>query len=151
VRKELQENKMKDRKATGDASEVLPDATRSRLDQLRRRLLHLHKILLDSERAVYEREHGRKSATEVLQLLINHEQFAWLHRISEVVVRIDEILEYEEPSAVTNAALLLTELRSLLLPTEEGEGFGRKYHEALQRQPEAVLAHKDVMAVLSDG
>jgi len=141
---------MKSRKATGHGSD-LPEATRSRLDQLRRKLLHLHKILLDGERTAYEREHGRKTAGELLQLLINHEQFAWLHRISEVVVRIDEFLEGEDPSPVTNAALLMTELRSLLAPGEEAEGFGRKYHEALQRQPEAVLAHKDVMAILSDG
>jgi hypothetical protein len=131
--------------------DALPESMRVRLDQLRRRLLHLHKILLDAERAAYEREHGRKTSGEILQLLINHEQFAWLHRISELVVRIDEILEDEEPSTATNAAILLTEARSLLMPSESGDQFGKKYFEALQRQPDAVLAHKDVAAILSDG
>jgi hypothetical protein len=131
--------------------DALPESMRVRLDQLRRRLLHLHKILLDAERAAYEREHGRKTSGEILQLLINHEQFAWLHRISELVVRIDEILEDEEPSTATNAAILLTEARSLLMPSETGDQFGKKYFEALQRQPDAVLAHKDVAAILSDG
>ena len=140
---------MNSRKTSGD--DPLPERTRIRLDQLRRKLLHLHKILLDAERAAYEREHGRKTSGEILQLLINHEQFAWLHRISELVVRIDEILEDEEPSTATNAAILLTEARSLLMPSESGDQFGKKYFEALQRQPDAVLAHKDVAVILSDG
>jgi len=141
------------RKTSGDnGSDVLPKGMQVRLDQLRRKLLHLHKILLDAERAAYEREHGRKTSGEILQLLINHEQFAWLHRISEFVVRIDEILEDEDPSdATTDAAILLTEARSLLMPSETGDQFGKKYYEALQRQPDAVLAHKEVAALLSDG
>jgi len=143
---------MKSRNSMGDAADdLLPEGMRIRLDQLRRKLLHLHKILLDAERAAYEREHGRKTSGEILQLLINHEQFAWLHRISELVVRIDEILEDEEPSTATNAAILLTEARSLLMPTEASDQFAKKYYEALQRQPDAVLAHKDVAAILSDG
>jgi len=139
------------RKRTGDGTETLPEPMRLRLDQLRRKLLHLHKILLDAERTAYEREHGRKTAGEVLQLLINHAQFAWLHRISGLVVRIDEIIEGEDPAPLTNAAILLTEARTLLIPLEGGDDFGNKYHEALQRHPNAVLAHKDVVAVLSDG
>lgn len=140
---------MKSRKTSGD--DPLPESMQIRLDQLRRKLLHLHKILLDAERGAYERVHGRKTSGEILQLLINHEQFAWLHRISELVVRIDEILEDEEPSTATNAAILLTEARSLLIPSEIGDQFAKKYFEALQRQPDAVLAHKEVAAVLSDG
>ena len=142
---------MVSRKRTGDGTEILPEPMRLRLDQLRRKLLHLHKILLDAERAAYEREHGRKTAGEVLQLLINHEQFSWLHRISEMVVRIDEIVEGEDPAPVTNSAILLTEARALLIPSESGDDFGRKYHDALQRHPDAVVAHKDVVAILSDG
>jgi hypothetical protein len=144
---------MNGRKSKGAADgHVLPEGMRIRLDQLRRKLLHLHKILLDAERAAYEREHGRKTSGEILQLLINHEQFAWLHRISELVVRIDEILEDEDPSAaVTDAAILLTEARTLLMPSESGDQFSKKYYEALQRQPEAVLAHREVAAILSDG
>jgi hypothetical protein len=143
---------MKDGNTADEAGpDALPEGMRIRLDQLRRKLLHLHKILLDAERAAYERKHGRKTAGEVLQLLINHEQFAWLHRISGLVVRIDEILEDEEPSTGTNAAILLTNARSLLTPAENGDDFGKKYHDALQRQPDAVLAHKDVAAILSDG
>ena len=141
---------MINRKRAGDGTEDLPEPMRLRLDQLRRRLLHLHKILLEAERAAYEREHGRRTAGEVLQLLISHEQFAWLHRISELVVRIDEIIEGEDPAPLTNAAIMLTEARALLIPSEGGDDFGKKYHEALQRFPNAVLAHKDVAAILSD-
>src|ERR1700742_4536693 len=68
-----------------------------RLRQLRRSLLHLHKILLDDERAAYERVHGQVTSGELLQLVIGHEQFAWLHAISEMVVQIDEMFDADEP------------------------------------------------------
>jgi hypothetical protein len=68
-----------------------------------------------------------------------------------MVVRIDEIIEDEDPAPLTNAAILLTEARSLLIPSESGDDFGKKYHQALQRHPNAVMAHKDVVAILSDG
>jgi hypothetical protein len=36
----------------------------------------------------------------------------------------------------------------LLTASETGEGFQRRYYEALQRQPAVVLAHADVRRVL---
>src|SRR3569833_2538089 len=71
----------------------LQDPTRRRLADVRGALLHLHTTLLERERAAYERVHGRVTAGELLQLIIRHEQFAWLHAVSETVVRIDELLE----------------------------------------------------------
>ena len=129
----------------------LSEATRTRLDQLRHKLLTLHKLLLDGERTAYERDHGRQTAGGMLQLLINHEQFAWLRRISEIIVRVDEILEDDDPSSPTNAAILMTQARALLMQAENGDEFAQKYNAALQGQPGAVLVHKDVAGILSDG
>jgi hypothetical protein len=36
-----------------------------------------------------------------------------------------------------------------LTPTEEGEGFGRQYYDALQRGPDVVLAHAAIRGLLS--
>jgi len=47
----------------------------------------------ETERIAYEQVRGRVSSGELLQLVIEHEQFAWLHRISELVVQIDEMLK----------------------------------------------------------
>jgi Mg2+ and Co2+ transporter CorA len=121
-----------------------PESMLLRLRELRRVLLHLHKTLLDMERAAYEQMHGSVSRGELLQLVINHEQFAWLHSISELIVRIDEMLDAEEPATADDAESLLAQARSLLRPSETGDDFARKYYAALQRDPDAVLAHGEV-------
>jgi len=116
------------------------------MKDLRRGLLRLHKILLDQERAAYERGHGTVSSGEMLQLVINHEQFAWLHAISELIVRIDEALEAKEPATTEeDAEALLAQAQSLLIPAETGNEFQRKYYVALQSDPAAVLAHREVI------
>ena len=124
----------------------LSEPTSQLMKDLRRGLLRLHKILLDQERAVYEREHGTVSSGEMLQLVINHEQFAWLHAISELIVRIDEALEAKEPATTEDdAGALLVQAQSMLIPAETGNEFQRKYYAALQSEPAAVLAHREVI------
>jgi hypothetical protein len=117
---------------------------------LRRVLLRLHKALLDDERLAYERIYGRVTGSELLQLVINHEQFAWLRSISELIVSIDEMLDAEEPVTSADAELLLTQTRALLKPSENGTDFERKYYASLQRAPEIVLAHREVTKILQD-
>jgi hypothetical protein len=56
------------------------------LTDIRIKLLHLHKLLLDTERIRYEQVRGQISNSELLQLVIDHDQFAWLHRLSELIV-----------------------------------------------------------------
>jgi hypothetical protein len=131
---------------TANGTRGLTAATRKRLENLHRGLLRLHKILLDDERAGYEKTHGRASAGEMLQLVISNAQFAWLRRISELIVHIDELLESEEPG---DGSDLIRQIRALLLAPESTDEFGSKYQQALQRLPDAVLAHKDVAAILS--
>jgi hypothetical protein len=46
------------------------------LRELRIKLLHLHKLLLETERLTYEKVRGQVSKGELLQLVIIHEQFA---------------------------------------------------------------------------
>jgi hypothetical protein len=140
---------MKRRGASQHAASALPEAVRRRLQELHRALLRLHKVLLDDERASYEAAHGRTSPQELLQLVISHAQFAWLHAISETIVRIDELLESDEASAPADAEQLIAQTRGLLAPAEAGDEFRRKYHNALQRQPDAVLAHREATRLLA--
>lgn len=119
-----------------------------RLRGLRSGLLRLHKTLLDAERDAYEQTHGRVSSGELLQLVINHEQFAWLHAVSELIVRIDELLDADEPATAVDADALFAEARALLKPSEAGGGFQRRYYAALQREPAAVLAHRELTLTL---
>lgn len=119
------------------------------LRDLRNKLLHLHKVLLETERIAYEQVSGRVSSGQLLQLLIEHEQFAWLHRISELVVQIDEMLLADEPVSLWDIQNLIADARTLLAPSEVGSGFARKYYNALQREPGVVLAHAEVSDVLA--
>lgn len=138
---------MAEQASTSD--DLAPEAARQRLTNLRRVLLRLHKALLDAERETYERAHGQVTGGELLQLAINHEQFAWLHPVSELIVRIDETLDADEPATADDAEALLAGARSLLKPSEAGGGFGRRYFEAIQQEPDVVLAHREAARLLS--
>ena len=123
----------------------MDEGTRTMLRDLRGRLLHLHKVLLDDTRATYEMDRGRvPSNYSLLQLVINDPWFAWLHSLSELVVRIDQTVEPEAPATAADGAALVDQVERLLTPSETGEAFARRYFDALQRQPAVVLAHADV-------
>jgi len=117
---------------------------------LRHSVLHLHKTLIDSEREVYEQTFGKMvSQNQFLQLLIKDPWFVWLHPISELVVAMDEALEGEVPLTAVQARRFAEQTRALLKPSEAGEGFERSYYEALQRDPDVVLAHAAVTKCLN--
>ncbi len=103
-------------------------------------------ILLDAERAIYERSHGRISAHDLLQLSLGDPRFAWLHEISTLIVRMDEVLAADE-SSPSDAAALLTATRALLAPADTSTPFARRYDTALQADPSVVLAHGKVMVL----
>ena len=121
-----------------------------RLTELRNGLLRLHKTLLDSERAVYDRDVARiTSPGQLLGLVMHDPWFAWLHELSELVVIIDEALAAEEPPTAEEAARLVTQARALLIPAETGAGFAQRYFEALQRDPDVILAHGATVKLLA--
>ena len=113
-------------------SEVLANAHVHRLVDLRLGFLRLHKTLLEMERNSFEKAHGRVNSGELLQLVINHAQFAWLRMVSALVVQIDEMLDADE--AVTDADVnnLITGARQLFTASDNKE-FSDKYQAALQQ------------------
>lgn len=118
-------------------------------DNLFRALLRLHKALLDDERVAYERVHGRiPSNGAFLQVVLNDAWFAWLRPLSQQIAKLDELGESNDPLSQEGIPAVLTSVQALLTPTEEGEGFGRQYHDALQRTPDVVLEHAAVRALL---
>src|SRR3954463_7686811 len=126
----------------------MTDSERQLLKDLRHALLQLHKSLLEWERTAYERQHGRTSPGELLNIVMNDPQFAWLHPVSELIVRIDESLEIaalDGPEVDVDA--IVAQVRTLVTPVPAGPYAGR-YHAALQEHPDAVLAHGGVTTVL---
>jgi hypothetical protein len=126
------------------------DPARQSLIDLRNRLLQLHKILLEDERRTYERVHGRiPSPGAFLQLLLSDSWFAWLRPVTSLVVDIDEVLAGKDPATNEIAEDLLLRARALLTETEAGRGLGKGYFDALQRNPDVVVTHGEVMKVFS--
>ena len=120
-----------------------------RLTEIRHALVHLHKSLVDYDRVRYEKTVGAiQSPNHFLELLMRDPWFAWLHPLSNLVVRIDQMLEGEAEANLAEAYGLLREAQALLRPSEQGDGFERSYYEALQRMPDVVLAHAQVKQVL---
>ena len=131
---------------------LMDEEHRARLRNVRSKLLLLHKVLLDDARLAYEMDRGRVgSNAALLQLVISDPWFAWLHSLSELVVRIDETAEPDSPATDADADTLVDQVDRLLTASETGDGFPRRYYEALQRQPAVVLAHADVRRAIKAG
>jgi hypothetical protein len=126
-----------------------PAADERRLSQTRDALLKLHKALVELERVRYEKTMGViQGPNHFLQLLTGDPWFAWLHPISELIVLIDAALDGKEPLTGETVAAMLEQASRLLVASEVGEGFSRHYFEALQENPDVVLAHAEVMKAL---
>ncbi|HEU4686340.1 MAG TPA: hypothetical protein VFS39_17670 [Nitrospira sp.] len=126
------------------------DVLRQSLLDIRRGLLALHKALIIAEQLTYERIHGRVGSTgQLLQLVLNDPWFTWLHPLSQMVIRLDELLDSDTDPSPIEVEHVLSEVRALIRPSEEGDGFERSYYEALQRAPDVIFAHVEVKKLLT--
>ena len=123
---------------------------RQRLLDLHCKLLALHLALIATEQQTYEHIHGHIGSTELLlQLMLKDPWFTWLHPLSDILVKIDHLLNDKTFDATEeNVDHLFYQVRLLLQPSVEGEGFERAYYEALQRAPDVMLAHFHIKLVL---
>jgi hypothetical protein len=133
-----------------------------RLSQVRRTLLELHKALIERERAAYEKGHGAVTPGEMLQLLIRDSAFSWLHPISELIVRVDELIsnanDRRRPTAArpamtpvqvsAEAQILLLETRELLTAGDAPGGFRQHYDAVLKADPGIVEMHRAVISAI---
>lgn len=129
----------------------MTDSDRALLVELRRLLLQLHKTLIDWQRAEYEGTHGRLQTTQLLNVMFNDPEFAWLRLMSGLIVRIDEALDTRprpgEARPEMETGPLVATARDLVSP-EAGTPYAQRYHAALQELPDAVLAHRDLVTLL---
>ena len=131
----------------GDARDT---PSRQKLVALRQALLRLHKSLLDMERRTYEKEHGKVTTGELLRLVVDDAQFAWLHNISEFVVRIDEALASEEGVNEKDSHVAISLARKIFAPTESGDAFQKKYFDAIQSDPTVVMEHAELVRLFNN-
>ncbi|HXA00312.1 MAG TPA: hypothetical protein VN025_21310 [Candidatus Dormibacteraeota bacterium] len=119
-------------------------AAREKLVALRSALLRLHKSLIDMERRIYEKEFGAVNTGEFFRLVVDHPQFAWLHNISEFVVRLDETLTGEAAVMPADADTAVSLARKMFSPTANGDAFQKKYFDAIQSDPNVVMEHGEL-------
>jgi hypothetical protein len=125
-------------------------AARERLIALRLALLRVHKTLLDMERREYERANGKVTVGELFQLVIDHQQFGWLHNISEFVVRLDETLAGEDPVNADDVRTAFSLARKMFTPSESGDAFQKKYFDAIQLDPAVVIDHAELARLFNN-
>jgi hypothetical protein len=132
------------------SNEASESAAREKLITLRNTLLRLHKTLLDMERREYERANGKVTVGELFRLVIDHQQFGWLHNISEFVVRLDETLAGENPITPEDARTAISLARKMFAPSESGDAFQKKYFDAIQLDPSVVIDHAELARLFNN-
>jgi len=90
------------------------------------------------------------SPNHFLKLLTTDPWFAWLQPFSQLIVTMDETLESKDPVKDAEARAMIKQAKLLLVASEEGEGFARHYFDALQRDPDVVMAHADAARLFND-
>lgn len=64
-------------------------------------------------------------------------------------MQIDELINSDEPVTSEAIAALIANIQILLTPDEAGNNFAVKYDAAFQRNPDVVLAHADLVTLLT--
>ena len=124
------------------------ESARDRLNDLSRRLLRLHGLLLNRERRAYERRHGALQSRALLDLLLHDEDFAWLRSLSGLVAHIDELVSTDDAPPAEIVERVFAEATRLLKSGEQSP-FHEKYRDALQESPDIVMAHAEVSKLLT--
>ena len=123
-------------------------AARKPLNNLSKELLRLHKMLLDLNREDYEREHGRiENSFKILDLVINDPFFAWLRKLSELIVVIDEITDREITQEDVDGAA--REVDQLVLTGGGDAEFRRRFEEIMKREVTVLMQQNVVRAAVS--
>lgn len=118
---------------------------KEKLTKLSKTLMALHKSLLHFEAHLQEEKQERKfTPHEMLHLSLTDPAFAWLKKISDLIVQIDEnvddkkiVLEESDFMAFANEA------HDLFFPK------GAASHEFHGKIMQAVTAHSEIMIELS--
>ena len=123
-------------------------AQRAKLTGLGRALRDLHKQLIHIESQYFG---NVGSPLELLQLVTNHPNFAWLQKMSGLMAQMDERLDDEELVTAEEAVTFRRAIEALIGPSEQGDlEFRAKYNAMLHDGPELVMAHGAVRKQLSE-
>ena len=114
------------------------------LRELRSALVAHHKALMEIARGEWERAHGRVAAPgELLRLLMEDSELAWLRLLSSKIARLDALLVDPQQG---DAEELVADLDRLILDRgpEEAE-FQLRYEAVLAGSADVALFHVQVV------
>lgn len=115
---------------------------KAKLEELSRLLIRLHKSLITYEADQHEKREGRKfNPHEMLHLSLNDPHFAWLRRVSELIVAIDTCVDDKEKAPEkSDVEFFVDETQKLLFnDAAENRDFKNKMMTALSSNSEIVL------------
>jgi hypothetical protein len=118
------------------------------LKNARNLLLKLHKAMVDLEREMYEGIHGKQTAGQFLNLLLEDEDLEWLRKFSMLIVEIDEMFDLKTEVTDEMVDANITKVRELVAMSETDDYFKAKYQFALQRDPNAAGLHSQLKVLL---
>ncbi|MCO5223989.1 MAG: hypothetical protein M9953_01510 [Thermomicrobiales bacterium] len=124
-------------------------AAREQLDAIASSLRSLHKLLLDREKRIYEKDNGRlDNPYQLLNLAMNDPQFAWLRALSGEMAHLDDVRLDRNGITPESVRLLGTRLRALVDTNENPTEFQQQYNVARDEDPDIMLAHGALMRSL---
>lgn len=113
-------------------------------------LLHLHKALMDYQKAQFEQQNGLvQNPNHYYQLVLNDPTFAWLRTLSALVVSIDELLEKPEELTEQKQTEIGQYTEKLLTSTDAADTFVANYQAAVAASDPIRTLHAQVLATLS--
>ena len=118
-------------------------------DQLRSALLNLHRELLTAQVIEVEKATGRTmTPNDQLSAALQDPRFAWLRELSSLLALLDAEAAAKPDGPIPEEPPALEQIETLLNPPDPDTSFGRRYLQELQNNPAAVMAHRDVTALL---
>lgn len=119
--------------------------------ELRTALLNLHRELLRAQVIEVERATGRSMApSDALKAALEDPRFAWLRDLSGLAADLDaEISDARSEDRAANAVPAVERALGLVAPPDAEAPFGALYLRSLQRNPSVVMAHRDLIALIS--
>lgn len=127
------------------------DVHRPQLRALSRVLRDVHKSLIEFSRERYELENGRvRGKGQLLDLLLNNEQFTWLRPLSRFIVAIDELAARRPAPGEEETARIRADAESFISPDAGADAFGGRYTALLASEPKVAMHHGVLRAALRD-
>lgn len=119
--------------------------------EISKQLRRLHKDLLDFQVLIHQDLNEKKFGPyEILHLSIQDPEFAWLRKLSEMIVAID-IQEEENPNLLqADFDKIKNEICDLLVnESESNRDFHFRYQNALTKKPELKIHQAQLLKTLN--